>query len=37
MESKEFAEMICGVLKDHKGEDVVMIDVKEKFRAPNGA
>ena len=30
MESKEFAEMICGVLKDHKGEDVVMIDVKEK-------
>ena len=30
MNSQEFAEKICEILKDHKGEDIVMIDVKDK-------
>ena len=30
MDAKTFAENICGVLKDHKGQDIVMIDVTGK-------
>ena len=30
MDSKTFVEKICKVLTDHKGEDVVSIDVREK-------
>ena len=30
MNSKEFTEKICKVLKDHKAEDIVAVDVKEK-------
>ena len=30
MNSKEFTERICKVLKDHKAEDIVAVDVKEK-------
>ena len=30
MNSRDFAEKICKVLSDHKGEDVVAIDVREK-------
>ena len=30
MISKEFTEKICKVLKDHKAEDIVAVDVKEK-------
>lgn len=30
MDSKTFAEKICNILKDHKAEDVLLIDVKEK-------
>lgn len=30
MKSKEFTEKICKVLKDHKAEDIVAVDVKEK-------
>lgn len=30
MNSKEFTEKICKVLKDHKAEDVVVMDVKGK-------
>lgn len=30
MNSKEFTEKICKVLKDHKGEDIAVIDVKGK-------
>ncbi|MBO5713995.1 MAG: ribosome silencing factor [Clostridia bacterium] len=30
MDSKRFAEEVCKVLVDHKAEDVVSIDVKEK-------
>ncbi len=30
MESQAFAERICEILKDHKGEDVVAINVKGK-------
>lgn len=30
MDSKTFVEKICTVLKDHKGQDIVAIDVKEK-------
>ncbi|MBE7089543.1 MAG: ribosome silencing factor [Clostridiales bacterium] len=30
VENKEFTQKICGLLKDHKGEDVVSIKVTEK-------
>lgn len=30
MESQAFAEKICEILKDHKAEDVVSINVKDK-------
>lgn len=30
MESQAFAERICEILKDHKAEDVVSINVKDK-------
>ena len=30
MDSKTFAENICKILKDHKAEDVVMIDLGGK-------
>ena len=30
MESREFAEKVCKVLSDHKGEDIVMMDVRGK-------
>lgn len=30
MDSKSFAEKICKVLSDHKGEDILAIDVREK-------
>ena len=30
MNSKEFTDKICKVLKDHKAEDIVAVDVKEK-------
>ena len=32
MESQAFAEKICEILKDHKAEDVVSINVKEASR-----
>ena len=30
MDSKAFVEKICEILSDHKAEDIVSIDVKEK-------
>ena len=30
MESKEFAEKICGILNDHNAEDVKVIDLRGK-------
>lgn len=30
MNSKEFAEKVCKILSDHKAEDIVTIDVKDK-------
>ena len=30
MESKEFADKVCGILNDHKAEDVRIIDLRGK-------
>lgn len=30
MEAKEFAEKVCEILKDHKAEDVTIIDLRGK-------
>lgn len=30
MEAKDFADKICGILKDHKAEDVRIIDLRGK-------
>ena len=30
MDSKQFAEKICSIISNHKGEDIVIIDVREK-------
>ncbi len=30
MQAKEFAQKICATLSDHKGQDIVMIDVQGK-------
>lgn len=30
MDSKQFAEKVCQILSDHKGQDVVLIDVRGK-------
>ncbi len=30
MDSKTFADKVCQILKDHKGQDIVSIDVKGK-------
>lgn len=30
MDSKEFGRKVCEVLKDHKAEDIALIDIKDK-------